>query len=378
MKQATKAAPWKKEEVKRLQQELQHFNIIGIADMTSMPSPQLQKLRSTLKDSVKISMTKTRLLTLAIDNLTGKIPGIEELKKHLHGMPALVLTNDNPFKLAKILNKNKSTAPAKPGQLAPYDIFVPAGPTPFSPGPVIGELGSLGIKATIQEGKVTIKEDTLAAKEGEEISAGLAAMLTKLSIEPMEIGINLLATLEKGTIYSKSILSIDETVYLNNLKLAARRSFNLTLAIAYPTKQAIKLLLNKAALNADSLANSRNILTSKTAGKQLTKAEREAKTLAHALQGYEAQEPQSFEAPEKKEEQPQKESPQQQETRQPNEQQRQENVSAQQLLEQAKSKENHDQSPEQADKKFKEEERVAQDVLKKLQDKKINKPRWAL
>ena len=29
-------------------------------------------------------------------------------------------------------------------------------------------------------------------------------------------------------------------------------------------------------------------------------------------------------------------------------------------------------------KKFKEEERIAQEVLKKLQDKKINKPRWAL
>ncbi len=28
--------------------------------------------------------------------------------------------------------------------------------------------------------------------------------------------------------------------------------------------------------------------------------------------------------------------------------------------------------------KFKEEERIAQEVLKKLQDKKINKPRWAL
>ena len=28
--------------------------------------------------------------------------------------------------------------------------------------------------------------------------------------------------------------------------------------------------------------------------------------------------------------------------------------------------------------KFREEERIAQEVLKKLQDKQINKPRWAL
>ena len=40
----------------------------------------------------------------------------------------------------------------------------------------------------------------------------------------------------------------------------------------------------------------------------------------------------------------------------------------------------HPAAPQQKteEEKFREEERVAQEVLKRLQDKKINKPRWAL
>ncbi|MBI2112759.1 50S ribosomal protein L10, partial [Candidatus Woesearchaeota archaeon] len=37
-----------------------------------------------------------------------------------------------------MLEKNKSNAPAKPGQVAPKDITVKAGATSFAPGPIIG------------------------------------------------------------------------------------------------------------------------------------------------------------------------------------------------------------------------------------------------
>jgi large subunit ribosomal protein L10 len=42
--------------------------------------------------------------------------------------------------LYKILQKSKSSAPAKAGQTAPNDIYVKAGKTSFAPGPIIGEL----------------------------------------------------------------------------------------------------------------------------------------------------------------------------------------------------------------------------------------------
>lgn len=286
MKPQAHVAEWKKKEVQEVVKAVQTYKVVGIADMTNMPSPQLQKLRQNLQDSAKIIMTKARFLKIAFDGLQGKVKGIDNLRKELKGMPALILTNDNPFKLAKTLNKNKSAAPAKAGQKAPNDITIPAGPTPFAPGPVIGELGALGIKATIQDGKVTIKEDKLAVKEGEVITGPMAGMLTRLGIEPMEIGINLLATLENGTIFSKAVLSVDDSVYINNIKLAASQAFNLAFNIAYPTKDNVKLLLQKAARDADALAESRKIMTSHTVKKMISQAEVEAKHVASKMQGY--------------------------------------------------------------------------------------------
>ena len=198
-------------------------------------------------------------------------------------MPALLLTNDNPFKLSKLLKKSKSSAPAKAGQLAPNDILVQAGPTPFPPGPIMGELGQIGIKATVVEGKVAVKDDTLVVKEGQIISAQVANILTRLSIEPMEIGITLLAAIENGTIFAKDTLNIDETQYINNIKLAYKNAFNLTFNIVYPTKENIKLLLRKAFLDSNALAESRTILTSESVKKELAKASLEAQSLKTML-----------------------------------------------------------------------------------------------
>lgn len=268
-------ATWKKSEVEQLKKDLQKYKIIGIADMTGMPSPQLQKMRSTLKKTVEIKMSKASLIKLALNSLKDKIQGLDTLLPYVKGMPCLILTNDNPFALAKTLKKSKSKAPAKPGQVAPNDITIPSGPTPFAPGPVIGELGQLGIKATIADGKVTIKEDFHIA-EGTVISSPLAAMLTRLNIQPMEIGINLLGVLENGAILTKDVLFVDEAKYLADLKQAASWAFNLAFNSAYPTKATLALLIKKAELDSMAIADAGNILTKDSTGRVLAKAERHA------------------------------------------------------------------------------------------------------
>ena len=49
-------------------------------------------------------LAKKRLIQIAIDKVKDK-PGIEKLKEHLKGMPAIIFTNENPFKLFKSLEK---------------------------------------------------------------------------------------------------------------------------------------------------------------------------------------------------------------------------------------------------------------------------------
>jgi len=274
---------YKKEEIIRVKNLLLKYKVIAIADMTGMPSVQLQKLRSSIKESVLITMSKGRIIKIAFNELKDKIKGIDNLINQVKRMPALLLSNDSPFKLARILKKSKSSAPAKGGQIAPNDIMVPAGPTPFPPGPIMGELGQIGIKATVVDGKVAVKDDTIVVKEGQVISTIAANLLSRLGIEPMEIGINLLAALENGTIFAKEVLNVDEAAFMNNLKLAATSSFNLAFNITYPTKDNIKLLIKKAFMDSNGLADSKKILTSENVKKELAKANLEMESLKAKL-----------------------------------------------------------------------------------------------
>ena len=249
--------------------------------MENLPAKQLHNMRVQLRDSVLIRMTKRRLLTVAIEN--SKKDGIKELIPHLKGMPALLFTNASPFTLFKTLKKNKSKTGIKGGQIAPNDIVVPAGPTSFAPGPVIGEMGSVGIKAGIDAGKVAVKADSLVAKKGDEVSSLLAGLLTRLGIEPMEIGLDLTAVCENGGILTKAVLDIDEDQYISDVTTAASWAFNLAVNTAFLTEETTPVLIQKAFADAKALAIGEDILTDLTVGDTLAKANNQMMGLASML-----------------------------------------------------------------------------------------------
>jgi len=269
----------KQKTVKQFTDLVRNWAIVGVVDMENLPAKQLQNMREQLRDSVQILMSKKRLIKIAIENCKKDKPGIEKLEAYLRGMPAMIFTNENPFTLYKKLDKNKSSAPAKAGQQATKDIIVPSGPTPFSPGPIIGELGALKIKAGIEDGKVAVKQDTKVASEGDIINAQLASILTRLGIEPMEIGLNLIAVYEEGEVYTKDILAVDETEYLSKIASAAREAFSLAIGVGYATEDTISMLLQKAYLDAKALGLSQCVPADELVGELLARAESQGKNL---------------------------------------------------------------------------------------------------
>lgn len=270
----------KKKDVKELAELISNYPIIGSVNMENLPAPQLQKMRETLRGKVVIRMTKRRVMKIALEQ--AKKTGSEKLYEYLIGMPALLFTKENPFTLYKTIKKNKSPAPAKAGQTAPKDIIIPAGPTEFSPGPVIGELGSLGVKTGVAGGKVEIKEDAVVAKEGETISPELATMLARLKINPMEIGLELVAVLEDGTIYSRSVLDIDEEKFMDDLTKAGKLAVNLAVESGYPTKDTIEIMITKAFSQAKSAAIESGFMADAVVKEILSKAEMQAQSLKKA------------------------------------------------------------------------------------------------
>ena len=258
--------------LKELNDCFEKYSVVGVVDITSLPAQQFQGIRSLLSKRAKVLIMKKNLIQISIKGFENKFKNITKLLENLDGIVGLVFTNENPFKIFKFINKNKSQAKAKAGQIAPNDIIVPAGPTSFSPGPIIGELGALKIKAGINAGKVEIKEDCIVAKEGEEISEKLSGVLSRLDIKPMEIGLNIKVLYEDECLYSKSVLNVDEKEILDSIKNGARDSNLLAIGLNYVTSENVNYFISKGYRESLAIAFDINYVSKDTIKKLIQKA----------------------------------------------------------------------------------------------------------
>lgn len=279
VKREAHVADYKKEIVAKLARLINENPIIAVVNMENLPAPQLQTMRAQLRGKFLMTMTKRRLIKLAIEEAKSKKKDIEKLEQHLGGMPALIFTRENPFKLSNTLQKSKSPAPAKAGQTAPRDIVVNKGSTGFAPGPIIGELALAGIKSGVEGGKVAIKEDSVVVKAGEKIKPKVAEILTRLGIQPMEVGLDLVAVYENGIIYGRDVLSVDEKEYRNRLSNASRWAFNLAVFSSYTAKDTINTLLGKAFNDAKALGIAQTIFDKGIIDSLLAKANAQANSV---------------------------------------------------------------------------------------------------
>ncbi|MDO8874260.1 MAG: 50S ribosomal protein L10 [Methanoregula sp.] len=242
---------WKKDEVAEIKKNQKQFSLIGFVDMYGIPAQQVQQIRRNLRGKAVIKVTRNTLIRHAFEEIGGDV---RNLTKYISGHSALIFTNDNPFKLFKQLEKTKTRMAAKAGDKAPEDIVIGKGPTSFKPGPIVGELQQAGIPAAIEGGKVKIRETKTVVKKGAVISAKLAAVLVKLDIKPMDVGLALQVAYHEGGIFEPSVLAVDETVILGQIQLAATQAFNLSVNAAIPTKDTMDAILTKAVREARGLA----------------------------------------------------------------------------------------------------------------------------
>ena len=285
----------KRQRAKEVKELIHSHKVVGILDMHKLPAKQLFELRRKLKSHARIMVVKKRVISLVLKE--SKLEGIGQLSERMRWEPGLLFTNENPFKLAVMLEESKSVAAAKPGDIAPHDIEIKAGPTSLPVGPAIGELQRLKIPAGVEGDKIVVKKDTIIVKSGEVIQKPIAEVLVKLGIEPMEIGLNLLAVWENGTIYGKDILSIPPGKYLDDIRHAHSRAFNLAFRINHYTNQNIPLFLSKAHREALSLADTAGIVTPETVPGLFAKAKTQHDVLEGKLK-IESKNEEQTEAPE--------------------------------------------------------------------------------
>ncbi len=270
-----KVRPEKIKAVEDLSFKIEKYPVVGILNMNKLPAKALQNIRKELKDRAEIKVTKKNILVRSLDRVKEK----KDLEKHMVIQSALLLTEMDPFKLYKFLNKNKTPAPAKPGDIAISEIKIEAGPTSLMPGPAISTLAKAKIPAKVEGGKISIIKDKLVAIPGDVISEDLAGVLQMLKIEPMEIGLDLVAVYEDGTIYTKDVLSVDEEQVLNDMVIAYNCAINLSVETGFATKESIEVMISKAFREAKSLSLEAGVVSKEIIGDLLAKALNEMKAL---------------------------------------------------------------------------------------------------
>jgi len=271
-------AEWKTEEVDSLRDMINNSSVVGIVDLGSIPAKQLQSIREELRGKVTFRMSKNKLMKIALEK-TEK----EQLKDHINAGAAFIFSNENPFRIYKLLQKSKSPALAKPGDVAKDDIIITQGSTGLPPGPLVSELQGLGIPAKIDKGSISIERDAVIVKKGEVISSKISGILSQLKIEPMEVGANLAAAYEDGLIFNSDVLGIDEEQTRNNII----KAFSNVLALSFErrifTKHSVKLLIQQAALKSKSLAIGANIVSPETIAPIMSKSVVQALSLSRLL-----------------------------------------------------------------------------------------------
>ncbi|MEM1547374.1 MAG: 50S ribosomal protein L10 [Candidatus Methanomethylicia archaeon] len=228
---------------------LKHRTVL-FADFSAIASPQLQQLRLKLRNLAILKVAKNRLIKIAFKRIANDEKIINEIEKFLTGNTLLLFTNENPFTIYFILERNKVPRYAKPNDVAIDDIVIPAGNTGLTPGPILSKFGACKIPTKVQEGAVWIIKDTVAVKRGNIISADLADILKKLNIKPIYTGIRIKLAVSNGLIIYPESLKINLDEYRRQIILAFQEALKLCSGIVFITNESAPLIIQKAYLEA--------------------------------------------------------------------------------------------------------------------------------
>ncbi|MGP8159445.1 MAG: 50S ribosomal protein L10 [Thermoplasmata archaeon] len=251
--------------------------MVAVVGIRGVPASALQSMRRELRNrDHPITVATNSTIRHALQKAMTERPAFEPLLGQVQDPTAILSAEGNPFSLYQEFLRTRSPTPARGGEVAPADIFVPAGTTSFKPGPIVGELQHAGFPAAIEKGKVILKKDTTIVKAGATISREVAGLLTRLEIFPLEVGLTLRAVVDGSTFYPPEVLSVDLDARRADLARAAAHAIGLAVELGYPTPQSIPRLVARAHRRALGLALATGYITKETIEPLFAKAMREA------------------------------------------------------------------------------------------------------
>jgi len=247
---------WKIEEINNLVDLFKNFKNIAVIEVAHINDKQIQNMRRILRGKAVFRMSKKSLQLRAIEvyKNESKKENLDRLAEQIPGQSSLVFTNLDLFELKKIFLENEWMVPAKPNEITPVDIWVPAGDTGLPTGQVISELNmTLRLPTRIMNDTIHIREDTQTHKAGEFVNVKQAAVLKKLGITPIESLIKIHFAWSDGEIIPEEILYMDLVQFEQNIAMAYREALGILFEMPFFLEDLTEDYIRKAAFEANIL-----------------------------------------------------------------------------------------------------------------------------
>jgi large subunit ribosomal protein L10 len=242
----------KKELVKELSDKIKSSRTVMIASCKGLPGQQFHDIKKKLRGKAEMIVARKSAINRAIDSIDKG--AVKNLKNQIDANFVIMFSNLDAFELSGILTENLSQAKARPGDISPEDIEIEPGPTELPPGPAISELGSVGLKISVKDGKLEIMKGAIVVKEGEKINENVAGVLSKLNILPMKVGFTPLAAYDSVDDKVYVDIKIDREGTLETLREMLGKSLGFAVNLGYPTTETIGFIIGKAAAQERALS----------------------------------------------------------------------------------------------------------------------------
>jgi large subunit ribosomal protein LP0 len=162
------------------------------------------------------------------------LPEIEKILPFVKGNVGFVFTNADLKEVRDKILANRVAAPARPGAVAPGDVWIPAGNTGMEPGKT-SFFQALGVPTKIARGTIEITTDLKIVEAGNKVGASEATLLNMLNISPFTYGMGITQIYDEGQVFDSAVLDIEESQLLKAFSTAVTTIATISLATGFPT-----------------------------------------------------------------------------------------------------------------------------------------------
>ena len=273
----------------KTQEFFKKYKNIVIADVKDISTDKIQKIRHEI---ISLGQTetlcgKTTVIQKSLNEMVEASKG--DLPKHLpkkaldefvEAMPGLhlllIFTNKDIAEISNITAKYVIEKQAKPGQLSPVEVIIPAGPTGMDSSQ-IDYFQALKIPTKVSRNQLEITTATKILHVGQKITLSEINLMKKFNIKPYRHQMKIKKLLLNGKCYGEEILKVTDDYMKSKLEQGVKNILGFSLASHVPTPASAPHIISNAFRNICALSLGTNVLIDATKGMKEAPKKKEEK-----------------------------------------------------------------------------------------------------